>query len=124
MWRIISRALLWRKPSRRDLRNIFGSLGEVLGSPSDEADAYLTATRRTTRSEEVLYLLHRTIKDLWIEFKNQERPFLVASGRRAEKIRKGDYWGESDVEEKAGAGRVDGMFNDVRKRCRPRCVGE
>jgi hypothetical protein len=56
----------------------------------------------------VLYLLQRTIKDLWVEFKNLERPFLVASGRRAEKIRKGDYWGESDVEEKAGA-RVDGM---------------
>jgi hypothetical protein len=68
-------------------------------------------TRRgsgTPRTEEVLYLFHRTIKHLWIEFKNLERPFLVANGRRAEKIRKGDYWGESDVEEKAGA-KVDGM---------------
>lgn len=56
----------------------------------------------------MLYLLHRTVKDLWTEFKNLERPFLVASGKRAEEIRKGDYWGESDVEEKAGA-KVDGM---------------
>jgi hypothetical protein len=70
--------------------------------------SYPIATRRITRSEEVLYLLHQTIKHLWIEFKNLERPFLVASGRRAEKIRKGDYWGESDVEEKAG-GNIDGM---------------
>jgi hypothetical protein len=52
--------------------------------------------------------LHRTIKGLWVEFKNLERPFLVASGRRAEEIRKGDYWGESDVEEKAGE-RIEGM---------------
>ena len=56
-----------------------------------------------------MQLLHRTIKQLWIEFKNLERPFLVADGRRAEKIRKGDYWGDSDVEEKAGA-RADGRL--------------
>lgn len=66
------------------------------------------------KREEVLYLFHRTIKDLWAEFKNLERPFLVASGRRAEEIRRGDYWGESDLEEKAGAGPgargMDGMY--------------
>jgi hypothetical protein len=55
-----------------------------------------------------LYPLQRTIRDLWIEFGNLERPLLVVSGRRAEKIQRGDYWGESDVEEKAGA-KVDGM---------------
>ena len=61
------------------------------------------ATQRISRNEEVLYLLHRTIKELWIQFKDLERPFLVKSGRRAEEIRKGDYWAESDIEEKAGA---------------------
>ncbi len=60
------------------------------------------ATQRISRNQEVLYLLHRTIKELWTQFKELERPFLVKSGRRAEEIRKGDYWAESDVEEKAG----------------------
>lgn len=69
-------------------------------------------TRKGPRSEEVLYLFQRTIKHLWMEFKNLERPFLIESGRRAEMIRKGDYWGESDVEEKAGA-KADGTFEAV-----------
>jgi hypothetical protein len=74
-------------------------------------------SRPGPKREEVLYLFHRTIKDLWTEFKNLERPFLVASGRRAEEIRRGDYWGESDVEEKAGVAAAaaaargfDGMY--------------
>jgi len=59
-------------------------------------------TRLGPRKEEVLYLFQRTMRDLWTEFKNLERPFLVASGRRAESIQRGDYWGESDVEKVGG----------------------
>ena len=60
--------------------------------------------------EEVLYLLNRTIKDLWNEFKSLERPFLVKNPRRAEAIARGDYWGEGDVDmgekgERDGGGR-------------------
>ncbi len=45
-------------------------------------------------------LLNATIKDLWIEFRNLERPFLIKNPMRAEEVRKGDYWGESDLDEK------------------------
>ena len=60
--------------------------------------------------EEVLYLLNRTIKDLWNEFKSLERPFLVKNPRRAEEIARGDYWDEGDVDmgekgERDGGGR-------------------
>ena len=47
-------------------------------------------------------LLNATIKDLWVEFKNVERPFLIRNPLRAEEVAKGDYWGESDLEEKPG----------------------
>ena len=29
-----------------------------------------------------------------------ERPFLIKNPMRAEEVRKGDYWGESDLDEK------------------------
>ena len=45
-------------------------------------------------------LLNATIKDLWVEFRNVERPFLIKNPMRAEEVRKGDYWGESDLDEK------------------------
>ena len=51
-------------------------------------------------------LLEATIKDLWIEFKNLERPFLIPSGLRAKAVEKGDYWDEKDIE--AGGGGVGG----------------
>ena len=50
--------------------------------------------------EEVLFLLSRTIKSLWTEFKGLERPFLVRDPRRAEEIARGDFWGDGDVDEK------------------------
>ena len=49
---------------------------------------------------EVTQLLHATICELWGQFKALERPFLIRSGSRAEAVRRGDYWGEEDVQGK------------------------
>lgn len=46
-------------------------------------------------------LLEVTINNLWQEFKKVERPFLIGNPLRAEQVRKGDYWGQSDIDEKA-----------------------
>ena len=46
-------------------------------------------------------LLQSTIEKIWQEFRNVERPFLIKNPIRAEQVQKGDYWGESDLDEKA-----------------------
>lgn len=55
------------------------------------------------RRREVAQLLSLTISDLWQEFKNVERPFLIRNPFRAEEVRRGDYWGDSDIDEKPRA---------------------
>jgi hypothetical protein len=63
-------------------------------------------------------LLEVSINDLWLKFKMLERPFLVQGGLRAEAVRKGDYWGEEDVED-VGSGEsevVDEKGGAVRRR--------
>ena len=52
-------------------------------------------------------LLQASIRDLWMEFKVLERPFLISKAQRAEEVRRGGYWGESDLEvnEKRGSRR-------------------
>lgn len=57
-------------------------------------------------------LLEATIKELWQEFKNLERPFLIHNAFRAQEVRRGDYWGESDIDEKPSA-------RDRRRKDRP-----
>ena len=63
------------------------------------------ALRRHHRRKrrEVAALLSLTINDLWQEFKKVERPFLIRNPLRAAEVHKGDYWGESDIDEKPGA---------------------
>jgi hypothetical protein len=63
--------------------------------------------RSRRRTSEVVHLLMKTVDKLWFEFRELERPFLIKSGSRAEAVRKGDYWGESDIDEKA-AGKLPG----------------
>lgn len=53
-----------------------------------------------TSKEDVLMIMGDTINDLWGTFKSLERPFLVRNPRRAREIQRGDYWGESDLDEK------------------------
>ena len=60
-------------------------------------------SRSRKRTNEVVHLLMKTIDKLWMEFKTVERPFLIKSGRRAEAVKRGDFWGESDVDEKIEA---------------------
>ena len=55
----------------------------------------------TTNKDDVLTVMGETIKDLWQSFKSLERPFLVRNPRRAREIQRGDYWGESDIDEKS-----------------------
>ncbi|EXJ78816.1 hypothetical protein A1O1_09218 [Capronia coronata CBS 617.96] len=47
--------------------------------------------------------LKSNLNDLWQQFKNVERAFLIRDPFRTEQVQKGDYWGESDVDEKAYA---------------------
>ncbi|TDZ18045.1 hypothetical protein Cob_v009049 [Colletotrichum orbiculare MAFF 240422] len=51
-------------------------------------------------AEQTLPLHYMTLRDLWRTFKDLERPFLVASGHRAEAIRNGASWCEGDLDEK------------------------
>lgn len=53
-----------------------------------------------TNKEDVLVVMGDTIRDLWLNFKALERPFLVRNPRRAREIQRGNYWGESDLDEK------------------------
>ncbi|KAL9623443.1 MAG: hypothetical protein Q9160_002336 [Pyrenula sp. 1 TL-2023] len=53
-----------------------------------------------TNKEDVLTVMGNTIRDLWTNFKSLERPFLVRNPRRAREIQRGDYWEESDLDEK------------------------
>lgn len=57
--------------------------------------------REGTRTRKAFaLLLNATIKDLWVEFRNVQRPFLIRNPLRAEEVGKGDYWGKSDLDEK------------------------
>ncbi|KAF4778753.1 hypothetical protein HER10_EVM0010022 [Colletotrichum scovillei] len=54
-------------------------------------------------AEQTLPLHYLTLRDLWRTFKELERPFLIASGYRAEAIHNGAPWGEGDLDEKVRA---------------------
>jgi len=56
--------------------------------------------RRRQRRQESSQLLESTLAQLWQQFKNVERPFLIRNATRAEAVQRGDYWGDSDVDEK------------------------
>ncbi len=56
--------------------------------------------RRQKRQQESSQLLETTLGQLWQQFKNVERPFLIRNPTRAEAVQRGDYWGDSDVDEK------------------------
>ncbi|KPI35552.1 uncharacterized protein AB675_10964 [Cyphellophora attinorum] len=53
--------------------------------------------RAAEEQESYTKLLSFTVRDLWMEFRRLERPFLVNSGLRAKAIEKGDYWSEGDL---------------------------
>lgn len=57
----------------------------------------------------MVHLLMKTVDKLWVDFRELERPFLIKSGRRAEAVKKGDYWGESDLDvDEKGGGKLPG----------------
>ncbi len=72
----------------------------------DRYDVFPSLRKRTRKQRAVSLLLQSTIDKIWQEFRNVERPFLIKSPIRAEQVAKGDYWGESDLDEKA-RGRPD-----------------
>ncbi|EXJ56052.1 hypothetical protein A1O7_08983 [Cladophialophora yegresii CBS 114405] len=72
----------------------------------DRYDIFPSLRRRTRKQKEVCKLLQSTVDKLWQEFRNLERPFLIRNPARAEEVHKGDYWGASDLDEKA-RGRPD-----------------
>jgi len=71
---------------------------------SQEGDRYEVfpkpRRKRNRKRQEASQLLENTLSALWQQFKNVERPFLIKSPVRAEEVQRGDYWGDSDVEEK------------------------
>ena len=89
---------------------------------AQEGDPYAVfpkSRRRNPRSRkyrQASQLLEKTLNNLWQEFKNVERPFLIKSPARAEAVQRGDYWGESDIDEKpyakAGRGSKDRKIKD------------
>ena len=74
------------------------------------------------RTNEVVHLLMKTMDKLWLEFKTVERPFLIKSGRRAEAVKRGDFWGESDIDEKIEA-RLPGTPKEGRAGKRTNVMG-
>ena len=71
---------------------------------NDPYSVFPRAFRKHRRKRQaVSQLLSLTIDSIWQEFKNLERPFLIRNPFRAEEVRKGDYWGESDIDEKPRA---------------------
>ncbi|KIW38815.1 uncharacterized protein PV06_08654 [Exophiala oligosperma] len=60
-------------------------------------------TRSRRKAREVAELLESTLNGMWQQFRNIERPFLIRNPVRAEKVQRGDWWGESDVDEKPSA---------------------
>ncbi|KAK1585541.1 uncharacterized protein LY79DRAFT_704673 [Colletotrichum navitas] len=58
------------------------------------------AHKTLMHAEKTLPLHYMTLRDLWCSFKDIERPFLVASGFRAEAILNGATWSEGDLDEK------------------------
>ena len=69
----------------------------------DRYDVFPSLRRRNRKQKEVAMLLQSTIEKTWQQFKDVERPFLIRNPLRAEAVTKGDYWGESDLDEKPGA---------------------
>ncbi|KAL8391819.1 hypothetical protein RB595_002140 [Gaeumannomyces hyphopodioides] len=66
---------------------------------SDNTNSTDAELLRLSMSEHTLALHQQILWDLWQQFKDLERPFLVASGRRAEAMRHGDMWTEKDLAE-------------------------
>ena len=82
-------------------RELARGYGPVQGRRGRRSGRSGRAERKAERGEaRRMYsqLLEATVKDLWIEFKNLERPFLIPSGLRAKAVEKGDYWDEKDIE--------------------------
>jgi hypothetical protein len=69
----------------------------------DQYGVFPSLRKKTRRQREVIHLLQTTVEKMWQEFKNIERPFLIKNPARAEAIQRGDYWGESDLDEKPRA---------------------
>lgn len=67
----------------------------------DKYSVFPKAFRKHRRKrQQTAVLLSNTIEEIWQQFKHLERPFLIRDPLRAEQVRKGDYWGDSDVAEK------------------------
>ncbi|GKT45394.1 uncharacterized protein ColSpa_05575 [Colletotrichum spaethianum] len=78
--------------SKSKFRQRVSSIGDRLASHE--------ALKAFAYAEKTLPLHYITLRDLWCSFKEIERPFLVASGYRAEAIHNGAAWVEEDLDEK------------------------
>ncbi|KAF6802467.1 hypothetical protein CSOJ01_11594 [Colletotrichum sojae] len=81
-----------RSKSKSKLRRRISHIGDRLANEE--------ARKALEYAEKTLPLHYLTLRDLWHSFKELERPFLVASGHRAEAIRNGASWCENDLVEK------------------------
>ncbi|KAK2010775.1 hypothetical protein LZ32DRAFT_607239 [Colletotrichum eremochloae] len=77
-------------------------LRQRIASISDSLTSH-EARKAFYYAEKTLPLHYTTLRDLWCNFKDIERPFLVASGYRAEAIHNGAAWVEGDLDEKVRA---------------------
>ncbi|ETN44875.1 uncharacterized protein HMPREF1541_09750 [Cyphellophora europaea CBS 101466] len=84
----------------REGRDPFGVFPERVAGlpPGSRVSKKMRKARDGGEGMAYVRLLEVTMRDLWLEFRNLERPFLVRKGMRAEAIARGDYWGEEDVE--------------------------
>ncbi|KAK1988842.1 hypothetical protein LZ30DRAFT_776543 [Colletotrichum cereale] len=76
-----------------------GRLRQRIATISDRLASH-EARKAFSYAEKTLPLHYVTLQDLWCSFKDIERPFLVASGYRAEAIHNGAAWVEGDLDEK------------------------
>ncbi|OLN97990.1 hypothetical protein CCHL11_06831 [Colletotrichum chlorophyti] len=78
--------------SKRKLRRRLSHVSDKLAGAE--------ARRALDYAEKTLPLHYITLRELWRNFKELERPFLVTSGYRAEAILNGAAWAEADLDEK------------------------
>ncbi|KAL8415258.1 hypothetical protein RB594_006197 [Gaeumannomyces avenae] len=93
---------VYRRRSHRQSRRASSSMGSDDSTwrgcgASDNTNSTEAELLRLSMSEHTLALHQQVLRDLWQQFKDLERPFLVAAGRRAEAMRHGDVWIEKDL---------------------------
>ncbi|KLU93178.1 hypothetical protein MAPG_12115 [Magnaporthiopsis poae ATCC 64411] len=86
-----------RTPAHHDADSIKADDNYSSYGSSDKTNSTDLELLRLSLSEHTLTLHQQNLRDLWQQFKALERPFLVASGRRAEAMRRGDGWTDKNL---------------------------